>query len=40
MADLSTDDTGAIPMELVLHSSSGCDGVIRFITGQEQGGMA
>ena len=34
LADLSTGDTGDIPMELVFHSSDGCDGVIRFIMGR------
>ena len=34
MADLSTDDTGDIPMELVFHTHSGCNGVIRFVMGR------
>ena len=38
MADLSTDDTGDIPMELVYHSSDGCDVVIRFIMEQDSQG--
>ena len=41
VADLSTDDTGAIPMNLVFHSRSGCNAVIRFVRGGDsRGNMA
>ena len=40
MADLSTDDTGNIPMDIVFHSTSGCDAVIRFIMGRGNQGSS